>query len=68
MILSGLLLFGRVSLQSVRTAGSTIQPILQDSWFWAVVWLVLAVVGIVVQIRANRTYVFTRDRYVEGWG
>ncbi len=33
-----------------------------------IVWLVLAVLGIVVQIRANREYEFTPDRYVEGWG
>ena len=32
------------------------------------VLVVLAIVGVVVQIRANRTYVFTRDMYVEGWG
>ena len=68
MLLSGLLFFGRVSLQSLQTAGSSIKPILQDSWFWSIIWLILTVAGIVVQIRSNRTYTFSRDRYVEGWG
>ena len=33
-----------------------------------IAWLVLTVAGIVVQIRANRTYAFSREMYVEGWG
>jgi hypothetical protein len=68
LLLSVLLLIGKVSLQSLRTAGTSIKPILQDSWFWLIVWLVVAIVGIVVQIRLNRDYTFTADRYIEGWG
>jgi len=68
MLLGPLLLFGRVSLDNLTRAGSAIRPILQDSWFWLIVWLVVAIAGIVVQIRANREYTFTRDIYVEGWG
>lgn len=68
IVLAGLLLFNRVSLDAVRGAGNAIGPVLQDSWFWGIIWLVLAVVGILVQIRANRTYTFSREQYVEGWG
>ena len=68
LLLSVLLLIGKVSLESLRTAGTSIKPILQDSWFWLIVWLVVAIVGIVVQIRLNRDYTFTADRYIEGWG
>jgi hypothetical protein len=68
LLLSVLLLIGKVSLESLRTAGTSIKPILQDSWFWLIVWLVVAIVGIVVQIRLNRDYTFTPDRYIEGWG
>lgn len=67
ILLAILLLLGRVSLESVQRAGTAIGPILQDSWFWLLVWLAVAVAGIVVQIRANRTYTFTKTMYVEGW-
>jgi hypothetical protein len=68
VVLSGLLLIGRVTLEQLQTSGNLLRPIVQDSWFWLVAWLVLTVAGIVVQIRANRTYVFTQEMYVEGWG
>jgi hypothetical protein len=68
IVLSGLLLFGRVSLEELRGAGNAIAPILQDSWFWLVIWLALGAAGLIVQIMTNRTYVFDREQYQEGWG
>jgi hypothetical protein len=68
VVLAGMLAFGQVTVADLQAGGNAIQPIFEGSWFWGIVWLVLAVVGVVVQIRANRTYVFTRDMYVEGWG
>jgi hypothetical protein len=68
LLLSVLLLLGRVSLGSIQTAGSSIKPILQDSWFWLIVWLVVALLGFMIQVRFNRDYTFDRDRFVEGWG
>jgi len=68
LVLSVLLLMSRVSLESLQGAGSAIKPVLQDSWFWLVIWLLIAVVGFAVQLRANRDFVFSKDRYVEGWG
>ena len=68
MLLGFLLLIGRVQLETVRTAGSAIQPVLQDSLFWAVIWAALAIVGIVYQIRSNREFAFSDERYAEGWG
>jgi hypothetical protein len=68
MILSVLLLLGRVSLDSLPGAGSSIRPILQDSWFWLIAWIILAVIGIVAQIRVNRNYTFNREDYAQGWG
>lgn len=68
LLLSALILFGRVSRDTVQTAGSAIQPVLQDGWFWAVVWLVVAAVGVIYQIRTNRTYTFSSDEYEAGWG
>jgi len=67
LILSVLLLFGRVTLGDLTAAGNAIRPVLQDSWFWALAWIVLAVVGIIFQIRINRTFVFKKEHHVEGW-
>jgi hypothetical protein len=68
LVLSGLLLFNRVSVEQLQAGSNLVEPILQSSWFAWLVWAVLAVTGIVVQIRANRTFTFTRERYVEAWG
>ena len=67
LILSVLLLFGRVTLDDLAAAGNAIRPVLQDSWFWALAWIVLAVVGIVFQIRTSRNFIFNKEDHVEGW-
>jgi hypothetical protein len=68
IILSALLVLGRVSIEALRTTGNSIGPVLQDSWFWLVVWLIIAIAGIVVQIRANRSYTHSREQQVQDWG
>jgi hypothetical protein len=68
IVLSGMMLFGQVTLAELQGGANLLEPIFQGSWFWGLAWLVLAVVGLVVQIRTNRTYVFTKEEYVEGWG
>jgi hypothetical protein len=68
MILGVLLLLGRVQLDTLAGAGSSIRPILQDSWFWLIAWLVLAVLGFIAQLRVNRNYTFNREDYTQGWG
>jgi hypothetical protein len=68
VILSGMLLFGQVTAADLQAGGNFVQPIFQGSWFWGLVWLALVIAGVVLQIRANRTYAFTREDYVEGWG
>jgi len=66
VLLSVLLLLGRVNVDQLQRAGSSIRPILQDSWFWALAWLVLAIAGLIFQIRTNRTFWFGKEVYVEG--
>ncbi len=68
LVLGPLLFLDRVSLENLQTVGGAVRPVLQDSWFWLLVWLVLAIVGFLVQFRTNRAYTFTREQYVEGWG
>ncbi len=66
VLLSFLLLFGQVSIDDLSGAGNSIRPILQDSWFWGLAWLALAIVGFIFQIRTNRNFWFGKEVYVEG--
>lgn len=68
LVLAPLLLFDRVSLDELQNIGNTIKPVLADSWFWLIVWLVLAGAGIYTQLRISRDFTFTPERFVEGWG
>lgn len=67
LLLSVLLILGRVSLEDLQGAGNAIAPVLQDSWFWALGWIILAALGIYWQIKTNRTFVFTKADYAPGW-
>ncbi len=68
LVLSGLLLFDRVSVEQLQAGSNLVQPILESTWFAWLAWAILAITGIFVQVRANRTFVFTRNHYVEAWG
>ena len=67
-VLAGLLLIGQVTVAQLQAGASFFQPIFQGGWLWGILWLVLAVVGALIQFRANRNYVFQKEMYVEGWG
>lgn len=68
MILSLLLVLGKVSLDTLRVEGNSVMPVLQDSLLWLIVWAVLALAGFVFQIRSSRHYQFKREDYRENWG
>jgi len=68
LLLSLLVLFRRISLQDLASTGSAILPIIQESWLWLLLILVIAGAGIWRQIRVNHTYTFKREYYVKGWG
>jgi hypothetical protein len=68
IVLSILLLLGRVELSALQSAGSSIQPVLQDSFFWGLAWVIVAILGVIWQIRSSRAYTFEKSEYVEGWG
>jgi hypothetical protein len=68
IVISVLLVFGQVTVAQIRSSGNLIQPMVEASWFWTLVWLALAAVGFVFQLRTNRTYDFTKETYVENWG
>ena len=68
VVFAGMLTFGQITPSDLQSGANLIQPIFHGSWFWSIVWLVLTIVGVVVQIRANQTYAFQKEMYVEGWG
>ncbi len=52
----GTLMFGVIGMTLAKFFENPIRNALQDSWLWALFFLVLAVVGIAVQIMTTRTY------------
>jgi NADH:ubiquinone oxidoreductase subunit 6 (subunit J) len=67
-IVAVLVMFGQLSLQTLREQGDAIQAVASASMLWLVLALVLAIIGIVWQIRSNRTYEFKKEVYVQSWG
>ena len=67
MILGVLLLFNRVGLSGVR-GRQRHQPVLADSWFWAIAWLVVAAGAISTRCGRTAPTAGRKKNYVEGWG
>jgi hypothetical protein len=68
LVLSVLVLFGVIGLADVQAGGNLIKFITATSWLAWGAWFILAIAGVVFQVRFNKDYEFTQDRYVEGWG
>jgi hypothetical protein len=64
LVLSALVLFGRVTPGEIQRMGDAIQPVIQDSWFWGLAWIILAIAGVVYQIMTNRWTAWSSDDYV----
>ena len=63
-VLAGiLLLLGRIQLDGMVRAGNAIRPVLEDSPFWAIAWIAIAIIGIIYQLRAHRDYTYTVETY-----
>lgn len=63
-----LLLNGRVNIEGLRSAGSSIRPAFGDSAIWLLIWLGIAIAGIVVQVRNYRRFTFVKAEFVRYWG
>lgn len=58
-IISGaLLLFGQISLDSLRNG--VVGDLIRGTWVWFVAYLILALIGVIVQSRASRGYTHNR--------
>ncbi len=67
IVLALLMIMGRVSIAELQGAGTAIAPILQDSLGWLVIWLVLAIAGIVVQRRNFQETTFSNQEFFKYW-
>lgn len=59
------LILGTVSLSDLEA--NPVQPILQDSPFWALLWFVLLGVGLVAQIQSTRSYILVEPEGQRAW-
>jgi len=62
---SALLLFGKIGLTDLGT--NPVQPVLQDSIFWFLVWLLLAGIGFVSQTVTTRDHVLEPPESGRSW-
>jgi hypothetical protein len=67
-VIGGLIMFTLLSPDTLRQTGDAIQAVASVSQFWLLVAFILGVVGIVSQLRVNRSYEFSKDDYVRSWG
>jgi Domain of unknown function (DUF4203) len=61
MIAGLLLILGRIPLEALRYG--VVGSVIQDSWFWLLVWLVAASVGLVVQWESTQRYTVEPQLY-----
>jgi hypothetical protein len=67
IVLGGALILGRVKVESLGEGG-VVGGVLQDSLLWSLVWLVLTVVGYIVQLQSTRNFQIEVERYRYGGG
>ena len=59
-----LLVFNQLDLEDFDRGAAW--AVIEDSWFWLVVWMVIAVLGIAVQIRSIAEAALPDDRWTQG--
>lgn len=62
-----LLLNGRVTVAALQNSSNAMRSALGDSAIWLIVGLAIAIVGIVMQFRTYRNFVFEKDEFVRYW-
>ena len=68
IVIGGMLLFGVVTVADLQGGGNLLTPVFKESWLAVLAWLALTVAGFVGQVKANRSFTFEREEYVEAWG
>ncbi len=65
LFVSAMLLFGKIGLADLGT--NPVQPVLQDSIFWFIVWLIVAAVGFAAQAASTQSYVLEEPESGRAW-
>jgi hypothetical protein len=65
LFLSAMLLFNVVELSDLGS--NPVQAVLNDSWFWFLIWIGLAVMGFIAQAATTRTYVLETPESGRCW-
>ena len=68
VVLGILVLIGQVSLEVLRAKGDMIGPVLSAGALWAIIWLGLAIAGLIYQIRTSSDFEFSMGDLKERWG
>ena len=67
VVLGVLVLIGQVSLDILKANGNMIAPVLESGTLWVIIWLGLAIAGLVYQIRTSRDFEFSMGDLKERW-
>jgi hypothetical protein len=67
VVLGVLVLIGQVSLDTLKANGNMIGPVLESGTLWVIIWLGLAIAGLVYQIRTSRDFEFSMGDLKERW-
>lgn len=67
IVLAFLLPTGQILIDDLQGAGTAIQPILQQSWIWSLIWLGIAIAGVTIQYRSYRQVEFIKQEFVKYW-
>ncbi len=65
LFLGAMLLFNVVELADL--GGNPVQAVIDDSWFWFLIWIGLVAMGFIAQAATTRTYVFEAPESGRSW-
>ncbi len=65
LFLSAMLLFNVIELSDL--GANPVRAVINDSWFWFLIWAGLAAVGIIAQTSSTRTYVLRAPSSGRSW-
>jgi hypothetical protein len=65
LFLSAMLLFNVIELSDLGS--NPVQAVINDSWFWFLIWIGLAIMGFVAQATTTRTYVLETPESGRSW-
>lgn len=65
LFLSAMLLFNVIDLSDLGT--NPVRAVIDNSWFWYLIWIGLVFIGLVAQSRTTRTYVLEEPASGRSW-